>query len=93
MRTKSIQSMSARFLVRKLNSDAFEVLRRNVIIDLIRNINDPEHPLSLEELHVLEQSHVAVDNERAEVKILFTPTIPVSSHFVFNSTSNKHLQF
>jgi metal-sulfur cluster biosynthetic enzyme len=43
---------------------------------LIRNINDPEHPLTLEELHVLEESRVTVNNERNEVNILFTPTIP-----------------
>lgn len=46
------------------------------LIDLIRNINDPEHPLSLEELHVLEQSRVQVDCEKNEVSIQFTPTIP-----------------
>ncbi|CAO1362598.1 unnamed protein product [Diamesa serratosioi] len=46
------------------------------VFDLIRNINDPEHPLSLEELHVLEQSRVQVDCERNEVSIQFTPTIP-----------------
>ncbi|XP_058830822.1 MIP18 family protein galla-2 [Topomyia yanbarensis] len=46
------------------------------IFDLIRNINDPEHPLTLEELHVLEQSLITVDNERSIVKVLFTPTIP-----------------
>lgn len=46
--------------------------------DLIRNINDPEHPLTLEELHVLEESRVFVDNEKSEVFVNFTPTIPVS---------------
>lgn len=48
------------------------------ISDLIRNINDPEHPLSLEELHVLEESLVTVNNERSEIFVRFTPTIPVS---------------
>jgi metal-sulfur cluster biosynthetic enzyme len=43
---------------------------------LIRNINDPEHPLTLEELHVLEEKNVTVDNEKNFVTILFTPTIP-----------------
>lgn len=46
------------------------------ISDLIRGINDPEHPLTLEELHVVEQSHVIVDNENNEINITFTPTIP-----------------
>lgn len=28
--------------------------------DIIRNINDPEHPLTLEELNVVEQSLIEV---------------------------------
>lgn len=46
------------------------------IFDLIRSINDPEHPLSLEELNVVEESKVKVDDDRNEVDISFTPTIP-----------------
>lgn len=46
------------------------------IFDLIRGINDPEHPLSLEELHVLEESLIEVDNEKQTIKVLYTPTIP-----------------
>jgi len=46
------------------------------IFDLIRAINDPEHPLSLEELHVVQQNLISVDNEHNEVKVNFTPTIP-----------------
>lgn len=43
---------------------------------MIRNINDPEHPLTLEELHVLEEGLITVNNENSEVLIKFTPTIP-----------------
>jgi len=43
---------------------------------LIRSINDPEHPLSLEELHVVEERLITVDNDNNEVKVNFTPTIP-----------------
>ncbi|XP_037044339.1 MIP18 family protein galla-2 [Bradysia coprophila] len=46
------------------------------VFDLIRAINDPEHPLSLEELHVVQQNLITVDNEHNEVKVNFTPTIP-----------------
>jgi len=46
------------------------------VFDLIRAINDPEHPLSLEELHVVQQSLISVDNEHNEIKVNFTPTIP-----------------
>ena len=45
-----------------------------ILLDLIRNINDPEHPLTLEELHVLQLNQVTLNNN--DVTILFTPTIP-----------------
>ncbi|XP_055504783.1 cytosolic iron-sulfur assembly component 2B [Leucoraja erinacea] len=46
------------------------------IFDLIRSINDPEHPLSLEELNVVEQLRVNVADEENSVSVAFTPTIP-----------------
>ncbi|XP_026724509.1 MIP18 family protein galla-2 [Trichoplusia ni] len=46
------------------------------IFDLIRNINDPEHPLTLEELRVVEESNIKVDNKANIVYVTFTPTIP-----------------
>ena len=45
-------------------------------LHLIRSINDPEHPLTLEQLNVVEQSLVKVDDYNDYVKIQFTPTIP-----------------
>ncbi|XP_062442772.1 cytosolic iron-sulfur assembly component 2B isoform X2 [Rhea pennata] len=42
------------------------------IFDLIRSINDPEHPLTLEELNVVEQ----VNDTESTVAVEFTPTIP-----------------
>lgn len=48
----------------------------NVILDLIREINDPEHPLTLEQLHVVQKDLVKIDNDRNTVDINFTPTIP-----------------
>lgn len=32
--------------------------------------------MTLEELHVLEERHVTVDNDKNQISILFTPTIP-----------------
>ncbi|XP_066569836.1 cytosolic iron-sulfur assembly component 2B [Amia ocellicauda] len=46
------------------------------IFDLIRSINDPEHPLSLEELNVVEQVRVHVNDKESAVSVEFTPTIP-----------------
>ncbi|CRL08338.1 CLUMA_CG021394, isoform A [Clunio marinus] len=60
----------------ELNEDVVDPIDEREVFDLIRDINDPEHPLTLEELHVLEQSRVTVNNERGEVFVNFTPTIP-----------------
>ncbi|NXP47615.1 MIP18 protein, partial [Heliornis fulica] len=43
---------------------------------LIRSINDPEHPLTLEELNVVEQVRVKVNDADSTVAVEFTPTIP-----------------
>ncbi|KAG9341365.1 hypothetical protein JZ751_019471 [Albula glossodonta] len=46
------------------------------ILHLIRSINDPEHPLTLEDLNVVEQMRVNVDDQGSTVSVEFTPTIP-----------------
>lgn len=46
------------------------------IFELIRHLNDPEHPLTLEQLNVLHASNVAVDDNSNTIRIFFTPTIP-----------------
>lgn len=46
------------------------------VFDLIRNINDPEHPLTLEELNVVDEKNIYVNNKSNEVSVAFTPTIP-----------------
>lgn len=46
------------------------------IFDLIRDINDPEHPLTLEQLNVVELDKVQVDDDKNLVDVKFTPTIP-----------------
>ena len=46
------------------------------IYEIIRNINDPEHPLTLEQINVVNVDNIYVDNEKKRIKIYFTPTIP-----------------
>jgi len=46
------------------------------IFDLIRDINDPEHPLTLEQLNVVTIDQVDVSDDKNFVEVLFTPTIP-----------------
>ena len=45
------------------------------VFDMIRHIDDPEHPNTLEELQVLSPSSVSVTQPNL-VKVQFTPTIP-----------------
>ena len=46
------------------------------IFDLIRDINDPEHPLTLEQLNVVTEEQIAIDADKHDTKVMFTPTIP-----------------
>ncbi|KAJ3021698.1 hypothetical protein HKX48_007984 [Thoreauomyces humboldtii] len=46
------------------------------IFDLIRHIDDPEHPLTLEQLNVAQPELVTVDDPASQVLVRFTPTIP-----------------
>ncbi|XP_078367404.1 cytosolic iron-sulfur assembly component 2B-like [Oculina patagonica] len=58
------------------DEDVVDKIDEREVFDLIRSINDPEHPLTLEQLNVVEQSLVEVDDTNNYVKIQFTPTIP-----------------
>lgn len=49
------------------------------IFELIRHLNDPEHPLTLEQLNVASVDLIKVDDETSTVSVQFTPTIPACS--------------
>ncbi|XP_060715631.1 cytosolic iron-sulfur assembly component 2B [Tachysurus vachellii] len=61
---------------REEDEDVTDPIDDREIFDIIRSINDPEHPLSLEELNVVEQVRVKVNDEESKVSVEFTPTIP-----------------
>ncbi|XP_020423084.1 protein AE7 isoform X2 [Prunus persica] len=42
---------------------------------LIRDIKDPEHPYSLEELKVITEDAIEVDDSRGYIRVTFTPTV------------------
>ena len=46
------------------------------VFDLIRGIQDPEHPHTLEQLNVAQRQLITVDDARGLVQLTFTPTIP-----------------
>ncbi|CAD6206870.1 unnamed protein product [Miscanthus lutarioriparius] len=45
------------------------------VFDIVRDIKDPEHPYSLEQLSVLSQESVSVDEKLGRIQITFTPTV------------------
>mmetsp|Transcript_1563 Transcript_1563/g.2395 ORF Transcript_1563/g.2395 Transcript_1563/m.2395 type:complete len:161 (+) Transcript_1563:3435-3917(+) len=59
-----------------LDEDSCEPFDAEEVFDLIRDIQDPEHPLTLEQLNVAEVGNIEVDNETCKVVIRFTPTVP-----------------
>lgn len=46
------------------------------VFEAIRHLNDPEHPLTLEQLNVASLDLIAVDDAASTVDVRFTPTIP-----------------
>ncbi|XP_047323140.1 protein AE7 [Impatiens glandulifera] len=52
-----------------------EPIDEQEIFDHIRDIKDPEHPYSLEELKVISEEAVEVDDKKSYVRITFTPTV------------------
>ena len=46
------------------------------IFQHLKDINDPEHPLTLQQLNVVQRKLIQVDNENELIKVCFTPTIP-----------------
>ncbi|XP_055820981.1 protein AE7-like [Solanum dulcamara] len=58
-----------------LDEYAAEPIDQLEIFDHIRDIKDPEHPYSLEELKVITEDAVEVDDKRSYVRVTFTPTV------------------
>ena len=59
-----------------MDSDVEDEIDAEEIYDMIRHINDPEHPNTLEELSVVQPDHIYMNAETNEVRVDFTPTIP-----------------
>jgi len=59
----------------ELDDGIIDEIDSREVYDLIRGIKDPEHPLTLEELNVVEEANVIVDDKKNSILIYFTPTI------------------
>ena len=58
------------------DEDVYEEITSSEVFDHIRNLNDPEHPLTLEQLNVVSVENVIVEDNVNTVLVQFTPTIP-----------------
>jgi len=70
---RSTRSYSVDDIVDEFSKD---VIDSEEVFDLIKDIQDPEHPLTLEQLNVAEVENVHVDDSKNKVDIFFTPTVP-----------------
>ncbi|XP_047069219.1 protein AE7-like [Lolium rigidum] len=57
------------------DENAVEPIDQLEIFDHIRDIKDPEHPYSLEELKVVTEDSVEINDEISHVRVTFTPTV------------------
>lgn len=55
--------------------DARDPIDAEEVYEHIRNIRDPEHPLTLEQLKVVAPELITVDDDAGTCDVLFTPTI------------------
>jgi len=58
------------------DEDARDLFTAEEVFSYIRNLNDPEHPLTLEQLHVVSVENIQVNDRENTVLVQFTPTIP-----------------
>ncbi|XP_028759453.1 protein AE7 isoform X2 [Neltuma alba] len=57
------------------DEDVPEPIDQQEVFDHIRDIRDPEHPNSLEELGVITEDALEVDDQHSYVRVTFTPTL------------------
>ncbi|XP_073125410.1 protein AE7-like isoform X2 [Henckelia pumila] len=58
-----------------LDEYAVEPIDQQEIFDHIRDIKDPEHPYTLEELKVVTEDSIEVDDKQSYLRVTFTPTV------------------
>lgn len=58
------------------DEDTRDEVTAEEVFEYIRNLNDPEHPLTLEQLNVVSVDNIHVNDRENTVLVQFTPTIP-----------------
>jgi len=57
------------------DESAAEAIDEQEVFDHLRDIKDPEHPYSLEQLKVISEDAIEVDDEHSHIRVTFTPTV------------------
>lgn len=57
------------------DESAVEPIDEQEVFDHLRDIKDPEHPYSLEQLKVISEDAIEVDDEHSHIRVTFTPTV------------------
>ena len=60
----------------EFDDDMHDLFDAQEIFEHIKDINDPEHPYSLEQLDVVSEARVQVKDGANRVTVAFTPTVP-----------------
>ncbi|KAF2352515.1 MIP18 family-like [Trinorchestia longiramus] len=58
------------------DDDVYDAVDAREVFELVCDIQDPEHPFTLEQLNVVSQSLCYADDKKGVVRVQFTPTIP-----------------
>ncbi|CAL5031716.1 unnamed protein product [Urochloa decumbens] len=61
--------------IHSTDENAAEPIDQQEIFDHIRDIKDPEHPYSLEELNVVTEDSIKIGDRLSHVRVTFTPTV------------------
>jgi metal-sulfur cluster biosynthetic enzyme len=67
--------VDAAVLLETLDEDQREPIDAEEIFEHVRDISDPEHPYSLEQLNVVDVDSITVDDHLGMVRVQFTPTV------------------
>ncbi|KAJ0399603.1 hypothetical protein P43SY_008922 [Pythium insidiosum] len=59
-----------------IDEDSADPFEPDEVFEMLRHVNDPEHPLTLEQLKVMSLENILVDDANSYVRVYFTPTIP-----------------
>lgn len=74
--TEESNQRDAQDIILESNEEVVDPLDALEVFGFLKDINDPEHPLTLQQLNVVQLQLVNVDLEKERVKVCFTPTIP-----------------